>query len=223
MKRVAVVGLVMMLLLPVSQVRAQAGIVEAVKQAAIKVIKAVDLKVQRLQNETIWLQNAQKTLENTLSKLKLQEIGDWVEKQRALYDEYFQELSKVKSIIASYHRVKDIVRLQKKLVDEYKTAFALFQRDAHFSPDEIAYMRLVYEGILQESIQQLDQLDLVIQSFTTQMSDAKRLEIIEDAAEKINNDYLALQRFNNQNKLLSLQRSKDADEARMVRAMYGLK
>jgi hypothetical protein len=45
-----------------------------IKQAIIKVIKALDLQVQRLQNKTIWLQNAQKTLENTMSKLQLNEI-----------------------------------------------------------------------------------------------------------------------------------------------------
>ncbi len=37
------------------------------------------------QGMTIWLQNAQKTLENQMSKLKLKEIGDWANKQKELY------------------------------------------------------------------------------------------------------------------------------------------
>ena len=45
-------------------------------------IIAVDLQVQRIQNKTIWLQNAQKTLENEMSKLKLDEITDWVQKNK---------------------------------------------------------------------------------------------------------------------------------------------
>src|SRR5688572_10980502 len=49
-------------------------ILEVIKQGVVKVIRAVDLKIQRLQNETIWLQHAQKVMENTLSKLKLEEI-----------------------------------------------------------------------------------------------------------------------------------------------------
>ncbi|RZJ37490.1 MAG: conjugal transfer protein TraI, partial [Chryseobacterium sp.] len=39
---------------------AQIAVLEVIKAGVKKVIKAVDLKVQRLQNETIWLQNAQK-------------------------------------------------------------------------------------------------------------------------------------------------------------------
>src|SRR5690349_480891 len=79
-----------------------------VKAALIKVIKAMDLAVQRLQNKTIWLQNAQKTLENTMSKMKLDEISDWVEKQRVLYRDYYEELQKVKAVIAYYNRVKSL-------------------------------------------------------------------------------------------------------------------
>ena len=63
---------------------AQEGVVEAIKAAIVKVIKAIDLKIQRLQNETIRLQNAQKAIENALTKTKLTEISDWVEKQRDL-------------------------------------------------------------------------------------------------------------------------------------------
>ncbi|WP_175270104.1 hypothetical protein [Mucilaginibacter humi] len=45
---------------PVKQVRAQFVIGEVIKLTVTKVIKAIDLKVQRMQNKTIWLQNAQK-------------------------------------------------------------------------------------------------------------------------------------------------------------------
>ena len=41
---------------------AQDPITLIIKEGITKVIVAVDLKIQRLQNETIWLQNAQKTL-----------------------------------------------------------------------------------------------------------------------------------------------------------------
>ncbi|ULT38459.1 hypothetical protein KRR40_25440 [Niabella defluvii] len=81
-----------------------------VKAAVKKVIKAIDLQIQRLQNKTIWLQNAQKTLENTLSKLKLDEISDWTEKQKEQYRKYYEELAKVKAIISYYQRIRDITK-----------------------------------------------------------------------------------------------------------------
>src|SRR6187431_2092011 len=92
------------MVLPIQKINAQIPVAEIIKTAVIKVIKAVDLQIQRLQNETIWLQNAQKTLENAMSKLKLNEIRDWSERQRKQYDDYFQELWKVKIALTSYNR-----------------------------------------------------------------------------------------------------------------------
>ena len=64
---------------------AQIPILEIIKAGVKKVIMAVDLQVQRMQNKTIWLQNAQKEMENILSETKLDEISDWVQQQKDLY------------------------------------------------------------------------------------------------------------------------------------------
>src|SRR4051794_21736271 len=92
---------------------AQDAIAEVIKAGIKKAIKAVDLKIQRLQTKTIWLQNAQKVIENTMAKVHLEEITGWVEKQRILYADYYSELWKVKSMIAYYDRIKEISISQK--------------------------------------------------------------------------------------------------------------
>jgi len=209
--------------LPVQQANAmQIPIVEIIKAGIKKVIKAVDLKIQRLQNKTIWLQNAQKTLENTLSKLKLDEISEWTEKQKEQYREYYEELAKVKAIISYYQRIRDITQKQVRLVNEYQHAWQLIQQDDHFTSDEIEYMSRVYSGILEESLNNIDQITLIVQSFTTTMSDAKRLEIINNAADQVDANYDDLMRFNQQNVLLSLSRAKTSIEVQTVKKLYGL-
>ena len=207
---------------PVEQVKAQIPIVEIIKAGIKKVIKAVDLKIQRLQNKTIWLQNAQKTLENTMSKLKLNEISDWVDKQKTLYKDYYEELLKVKAIISYYKRIKEITEKQVHLVEEYKRAWGLFRQDKNFNPEELSYMERIYSGILDESIKNLDQIFLVINSFQTQMSDAKRLEIINATADGIDENYNDLKAFNQQGILLSLQRAKVQNDVDVVKKLYGL-
>ncbi|WP_281225417.1 conjugal transfer protein TraI [Flavobacterium aquiphilum] len=197
-------------------------ILELVRQVAIKVIKAIDLRIQRLQNKTIWLQNAQKKIENILSKLKLNEISEWTQKQRDLYKEYYDELMKVKSVIAYYQRIKEITRKQARLVDEYERAWKLFKQDSHFTAEELEYMQRVYTGILEESLKNMDQIFLILDSFTTQMSDLKRLEIINKAADQIDANYDDLLLFNDQNKMLSLQRAKTEVEAQKVKQFYGI-
>ena len=197
-------------------------ILEIVKAVAKKVIKAIDLRIQKLQNKTIWLQNAQKKIENVLSKLKLDEISDWTEKQKELYRNYYEELAKVKTIITYYQRIKDISEKQVRLVDEYERAWNLFQKDAHFKASELDYMQSVYSGILNESLKNIDQIFLVLDSFTTQMSDAKRLEIINAAADQIDANYDDLTLFNRQNILLSLQRAKTEHDVKSVKQFYGI-
>ncbi|MNS23323.1 hypothetical protein D3C72_551330 [compost metagenome] len=197
-------------------------ILEIVRAAMIAAIKAIDLRIQRLQNKTIWLQNAQKKIENILSKVKLDEISNWTQKQRDLYKEYYQELMKVKSIISYYQRIKGITQKQTRLVEEYDRTWRLFQQDRHFTVDELDYMQRVYSGILGESVKNMDQIFLILDSFTTQMSDHKRLEIINTAADQIDANYDDLTLFNKQNILLSLQRAKTSNDVKAVKKFYGI-
>lgn len=206
---------------PARQVSAN-PIVIVVKAVLKKVIKAIDLAIQKAQNATIKLQNAQKALENTLSKLKLKEIAEWGEKQQKLFKTYYDELWKVKSTIAYYKRIKTITSNQIRLVEEYKRAYALIKQDRHFTPNELLYIYDVYTGILEESVKNVDQLMLVINSFSTQMSDAKRLELIAKADENISQNLSHMRQFTNQNILLSIERSRDEQEQQIMKSYYGI-
>src|ERR1700730_10735569 len=129
-KLLAIAGLIgCCMMMPIQKINAQIPVLEIIKEGITKVIVAVDLKIQKMQNKTIWLQNAQKTLENSMSKLRLKEISDWAAKQRKLYADYFDELKKVKTALAYYQRVRDIMDQQVQIVSEYKAAWALFKQD----------------------------------------------------------------------------------------------
>ncbi len=107
-------------------------------------------------------------------------------------------------------------------MQQYKRAYTLFKQDKHFTPEELEYMRRVYTGILDESVKNIDQIFLVINSFSTQMTDAKRLEIINAAADQIDINYNDLKAFNQQGILLSLQRAKAEDDVDIIKKLYGL-
>jgi len=216
------VCMVIVLMSIAPETKAQDPITLIIKQGIKKVIIAVDLKIQRLQTKTIWLQNAQKVVENTMSKLKLDQITDWVQKQKDLYQNYFNELWKVKDVLSYYHRIKEIIQQQIALVKEYHKAWNGVQQDGHFTKDEVLYIGQVYSGIIDASLKNLDQVALVINSFTTQMTDAKRMEIINRAADAMQTNLNDLRSFNSQNILLSLQRSKDENDVAVVKKMYGL-
>lgn len=201
----------------------QVVVIEAIASATKKVIRAIDLKIQRLQNRTIDLQNAQKQIENALAKLKLDEISDWTRKQKELYQQYFDELWRVKTAIAYYQRITDIIQQQKRLIAEYRRAFHLLEQDKHFSPKELEHMQAVYAGIIEASLQSIDGLFIVIKSFSVQMSDAARLEIINNTADQLQQIDNDLSSFTNQNIQISQQRAKDASDLKRITQLYGLK
>ena len=76
--------------------------------------------------------------------------------------------------------------------------------------------------MMEESLKNIDQLYLVINAFATQMSDAKRLELINAAADKVEQGYMDMKEFNNQNKVISLQRASEKGEIEYVKKLYGL-
>lgn len=204
---------------PTSKSHAQVEIILDIIKAAIK---AADIAVQKVQNATIDLQNAQRELENELSQSELGDIAGWVQKQKDLYQSYFQELWEVKTIISDYKQVSDIIAKQKQLIADYKQAYSLVQQDKHFSSTELSYFYSVYSGIIGESTKDLDQLLTIVESFTVQMSDEQRLKIINTCATNIEREITDLRKFNNQAVLISIQRSKDQADLTSIRQLYGL-
>ena len=187
-----------------------------------KVIRAIDLEVQRMQNQTIWLQNAQKALENQLSQLKLTEIFGWSQKQKDLFSQYYTELWNIKTAIAYYSKISELTEKQVALVNSYNQAWALIKNDKHFTADELTYMEKVYSGILQASVNDLDQLLNIIHANKTQMQDANRMEIINKTADHMDTNYNDLQRFNSENEMLSISRANDENEVLTLKQYYGI-
>lgn len=187
-----------------------------------RVIKAIDLKIQRMQNKTIALQNAQKAVENAMSQLHLTEITGWVQKQKDLYTTYYNELWQVKTALTTYWKVKDIIQRQVELVNEYNNAWNLLKSDKHFTIDELDEMYGIYTGILDQSLKNIDQLMLVCNALTTQMDDGKRMELIASADKQVEKNLADLRSFNNRNARLSLARSEDQQDAAITKKMYGL-
>lgn len=210
-----------LLIAPSERSQAQVPVLGLFTSALKKIITAIDLKVQQLQNKTIALQNAEQQLENNLSLNKLNDISGWLNKEKNLYQGYYQELARVKTIIADYDEVRQVISRQKQLLSEYQDANALFHRDKHFSAGEISYMENIYSGILQESLRNLDEVLLAINSFSTQMDDAERMQRVHQASGDIQTNLDHLRQFNQQGVTLSLARARDERDRQSVKQLYG--
>jgi hypothetical protein len=213
---------VVLITLPEKKADAQFVISTVLNQTVGKIIRAIDLEVQKAQNKTIWLQNAQKVVENQLNQMKLSQIAGVGQQQTDLFTKYYNELYTVKEVITDYERVKNITLEQEALVREYQSAWSLTQQDKHFSVAELSYISSVYTGILKASINNLDQLMALVNSFKTQMSDGKRMELINSTSRHVDENYNDLKEFNNQNVELSLERANDENDIQSTKNLYGI-
>jgi len=209
------------LLLVTITCEAQIPVVSLVSGIIKKVIIAIDLKVQQLQNETIQLQNAERSLENNLHLNSLNDINDWLGKEKALYQQYYQELATVRSVITNYDEVKRLIRQQEQLLAEYNHANNLFKQDKHFSVAELNQMSNVYGGIIEESARNLQEVVTAVTSIST-MKDAERLLVIHQAMAGMQQNLNDLRQFNRYNTQLSLARAKDEQDRQQVKQLYGL-
>jgi conjugation system TraG family ATPase len=202
--------------------RASAQLFDLIDAAIKKALVTADLSVQRLQTQTLVWQNAQKSLENAMQDSWLSDITGWVQQQEELYTNYYQQLWQVKSVFATYSKVRQLVQRQTVLLQQYQQARAALQQDPHFSLDERRYIGNVYTNLLNETIRNTEQLALVMGNFLTQMDDASRLRVIDETAVNIDHNSSTLREFTQQTARLSAQRSKETRELESIKRLYGI-
>jgi hypothetical protein len=83
-------------------------------------------------------------------------------------------------------------------------------------------METVYAGILEESLRNLDRLELAVEAFATQMDDAERLAAIHQAASGIQMNLNHLRQFSSQAASLSVRRGRDEQDRASLKALYGI-
>jgi conjugation system TraG family ATPase len=203
-------------------VRAQIPIVGIITGVAQKVVMAIDLRVQKEQTETIELQDAQQDAQNSMEEDELSGIAGWLQKTKDLYAEYYNELWQIKNAISTYERIKQMIAEEGQIVAQVKQMNAVVGSDKHFTAGEVAAMTTTLSGIMNESVNNIKQLELVINAFVTQMADADRLAIIDGAGSRIDQNYADMQEFYQRSSLLSLERAQGESDIQATRVLYGL-
>lgn len=97
----------------------------------------------------------------------------------SLHQVFLSSLLLVNPAIKKYKKVTDIIAGQARIVKEYKTAFAGFKTSSLFNPDEITYMGGVYNNLFKQTLQNLDELTLVLTAGNLRMTDEERLQAID--------------------------------------------
>ncbi|PWS26189.1 hypothetical protein DHW03_15450 [Pedobacter yonginense] len=126
----------------------------------------------------------------------------------SIHEVFLDGLMAVSPEVRKYRRVADIIAAQKDLVIEYKSALKRFSGSDLFDAGEMDYLSSVYGSLAKGSLDNLDELTMVITSSKLRMNDEERLHSIDRIFEDTLGKLDFLRSFNQQAGLLLLQRKR---------------
>lgn len=141
----------------------------------------------------------------------------------SLHKDFLDGLLEISPAVRKYKKVADIISFQVKIVKEGKAALNEFKGNKQFTAAEIEYMVNVYGNLLNESLQNIEDLAMIITAGKLRMSDDERLKAIDNLYDDVVDQYSFLNEFSNSTAILSLQREKEKMDIDLMKKVHGLK
>ncbi|WEK17862.1 MAG: TerB family tellurite resistance protein [Candidatus Pedobacter colombiensis] len=138
----------------------------------------------------------------------------------SLHSVFLDGLMIVSPEVKKYRKVVDIITYQKRIISEYESAFKQFKATNNFNALEIDYLGRVYKNLFNQSIDNLDQLVMIITSSKLRMNDEERLQAIDRIFEDTEDKLVFLRSFNSQALGLSFQREKERADLRQTLSLF---
>lgn len=149
-------------------------------------------------------------------------IKDLSQGNFSLHKTFLDGLMTVSPMVKKYKRVADIINNQVRIVKEYKNAFSRFKLDGNFNPGEIEYLGKVYSNLFKQTLNDLDELTIILTDSKLRMSDDERLEAIDRIYTNMQDKLLFLRHFNNNTTILAVQRARERKDAVTMKKIYGI-
>jgi len=139
-----------------------------------------------------------------------------------LHDAFLNALLQVSPTVRKYKRVADIITCHSQIVKEYRSAFNGFKSTNLFNSSEITYMEGVYKNLSNKSLQNLDELGMVLTAGKLRMSDDERIAAIDRIYKDISDKLVFLRSFNNEGSVLAVQRGREMVDTKLSEKLNGL-
>lgn len=159
----------------------------------------------------------------SIAKQGLNTISDIRHCEFNLHKEYFNSLKEVNPKIKNYSKVADIILLQMNIVKVYKEAAKQIKQNKSFSANEITYINSVFERLLNDCTKTIDVLITVTTSGQLEMKDDERLKRIDRLYNDMQTNYVFVQSFSDEAKLLGASRTKEQNNIQSSRIINGIK
>jgi hypothetical protein len=139
-----------------------------------------------------------------------------------IHQAFLDGLVQVSPVVRKYKKIVEIISFQTQLVKEYKSASRRFNLSNLFNADEIKYMGNVYSNLFNKSLQNLEELAMVITAGRLRMSDDERINAIDRIFDDMGDKLVFLRIFNKENNVLAMQRGREMVDTKVSKKLNGL-
>jgi len=139
-----------------------------------------------------------------------------------LHQTFLDGLIQVSPAVKKYKRIGEIISMQSQLVKEYKSAFRRFEASNLFNANEMTYIKNVYANLFNKSLQNLEELSMIVTAGKLRMSDDERLNAIDRIFNDAGDKLIFLRTFNKENNVLAIQRGREMVDTEVSKKLNGL-
>lgn len=147
-------------------------------------------------------------------------IKDITEGNFKIHEVFLDGLMAVNPKIAKYSKVPAIIDNQINILNEYRNAWNRIRQGGRFTPKELSYISKVYGNLFNRSMENIDELTMVITASQLRMTDDERLRAIDRLHEEMQHKLSFLRAFNKNASLIDNQRKKALEDIGEIRSIY---
>jgi len=148
-------------------------------------------------------------------------IRDIVHSNFDLHKAFLDGLLTVSPTVRQYYRVAVIVDMDRTLVTEYQAAERSWIASGVFTPAELHYIHGLYTSVSRRAASYLDRLTMLLTDEELRMSDAERMEAVDDLYREVAGDLAGLRQCNDALRVQVLQREREMQQINLLKSMYG--
>ena len=138
----------------------------------------------------------------------------------SVHEVFIDGMMLVSPEVKKYRRIAEIITAQGDLVKEYKAALKRFNGSALFNPNEMNYISSVYSSLFSKSVDNLDDLTMILTASKLRMNDEERLKGIDRIFEDTQDKLSFLRSFNREADLLLLQRKHARSDVEGMNSLF---
>lgn len=140
-----------------------------------------------------------------------------------LHDHFFSSLSKVNPAIKKYTKTSKVILYQTRILKIAKQSLDAISASDQLTPEEIDYCKRVFDFLLTECFETIEELLSVITDSNWQMNDNERLKRIDKIYSTIQNQFAFSSSFRDEIHLLTTQRKFEQADIHLSKGINAVK